>query len=236
MPFFILLHLLVGYVYHGPYFFPGVQRWLTSMASYTKAQSLQSDSLSRSVPRKPRFHPSKLRPGFHRFFGTPPLGEQAMATGKKRPMVGEWKLMDLAGTKNGLEKWEVRRITKSRNYTIFFVIKICAVPLAVGRLRIFPLFVYPSEELFICGENRETGRGFLSCATPKRGPEHGINLTTPTFCNKKKYTKGRNSTRNALNFERYKEAGLIGLLIFGDKSMNKSGKTCDSRVQLIMNK
>ena len=89
-----------------------------------------------------------------------------------------------------LEKWEVRRITKSRNYTIFFVIKICAVPLAVGRLRIFPLFVYPSEELFICGENRETGRGFLSCATPKRGPEHGINLTTPTFCNKKKIFKG----------------------------------------------
>lgn len=73
------------------------------MASYTKVQSLQSDSLSRSVPRFSGFTRQSYGRGFTVFLGHP-FGGASNGKGKKRPMVGEWKLMDVAGTKNGLEK------------------------------------------------------------------------------------------------------------------------------------
>lgn len=63
--------------------------------------------------------PVKATAGVSPVFLGHPLGGASNGKGEKRPMVGEWKLMDVAGTKNGLEKWEVRGITKTRNYTLF---------------------------------------------------------------------------------------------------------------------
>lgn len=90
------------------------------MASYTKVQSLQSDSLFPKCPAVSGVPPVKATAGVSPFFLAHPFrGSKQWQGGKKGPWLGSGNKMDVAGTKNGLEKWEVRRITKSCNYTLF---------------------------------------------------------------------------------------------------------------------